>query len=164
MIALECEIDDGTGTEPVFADVFAERGGVELNFPRLRWKLGRAQFRGRSVAVLVEDKSVHHAVGIALEAYAESDNLVEELGGRRRENRDRNLSGCLHEKYVVNAKRLEQEFVGKFVGSHIIIEHRTGYDWCQRRVRIERGETQIVEVRDPVGEDDDGPPRFGGET
>jgi hypothetical protein len=33
----------------------------------------------RMTTVLVQDKSVYHAVGIAREAYAESDHLVEKL-------------------------------------------------------------------------------------
>jgi len=42
MIALKREIDCGAGIELVFADVIAERGGVEFDFLKLGRKLGRA--------------------------------------------------------------------------------------------------------------------------
>jgi hypothetical protein len=82
VIALEHEINDGTRTELVFADVIAEHGGVERKFPKLGWKLRGAQLRGRPVAVLVQDKSVDDAVRIAREAYADSDDPGEKLVGR----------------------------------------------------------------------------------
>src|SRR5712664_2910688 len=76
MIALERDIEHGTEIEPVFADVITERGGVERDFLGLGRKLGRAQFRGRTVAVLMQDKSIYYAVRIAGEAYTCSDKVV----------------------------------------------------------------------------------------
>src|SRR5712671_6390733 len=104
MIALERDIEHGTEIEPVFADVITERGGVERDFLGLGRKLGRAQFRGRTVAVLVQDESIYHAHGIAREAYADYRNVGEKLIRRRRENGDRTLSGCPGEKPVVHAE------------------------------------------------------------
>jgi hypothetical protein len=105
MIALEREIDDGTGTEPELADVLAERGGVELDFLKLGRKLGCAQFRGSTVTILVQDKSAYNAVGVAREAEADSGNLGEKLVGRGREDGDRDLSGRSDEKPVVHVER-----------------------------------------------------------
>ncbi len=75
MITLERDIEYAE-IEPVFADVIADRGGVERDFLRLGRKLGRAQFRGRTVAVLMQDKSIYYAVRIAGEAYTCSDKVV----------------------------------------------------------------------------------------
>src|SRR5260370_11481391 len=86
MIALERNIEHGTEIEPVFADVIAERGGVERDFPEFGRQLGRVQLRGHSDAVLVQPQSVHYAIGIASEAHASLHSLGEKLIGCRREN------------------------------------------------------------------------------
>src|SRR5262249_38643397 len=174
LIALERKIDCGNGIEPIVADVIAERGGVEFDFFGLGRKLGHAQFRGRTVAILVQDKSAYRAVGIAREAQTDrltsavSGNLGEKLVGRGRENRERNLSGPPGEKPVVHAEYLQQDFIGKLVGSYIVVERRAGQHYhlivLQRHGRIEYGETQIVGVRGRVGEDPDPPPPIGRET
>lgn len=54
MIAFKREIDYGAGIELVFANVIAERGSIEFDFLGLGRKLGRAQFRGGMVAILVQ--------------------------------------------------------------------------------------------------------------
>src|SRR5215470_16069314 len=106
MIRLEHDIEYGTEIELVFADVIAERSSVELDFLRLGRKLGRAQFRGCMVPVLVQYKSVDHGARIAREAHTDSGNPSEKLVGRRREDRERALSGCLGEKPVVHTENL----------------------------------------------------------
>src|SRR5258708_5863932 len=71
-----------TEIAPVPADVVAERDGVERDFAKLGRKLRRIELWGRTVAVLVQYKSIDQAPGIALEAYADSESLGEELVGR----------------------------------------------------------------------------------
>src|ERR1700750_2347912 len=64
MIAPEHDIEHAE-IELVFADVVSRCGGIEGDLLRLGWRLGRAQFSGRTVAVLVQDKSVDRAIRIA---------------------------------------------------------------------------------------------------
>src|SRR5262249_2866600 len=78
---------------PVLADVVAERGDVERNFPQLGGKLGRRQLRRGMVAVLVQHESLDRALGIAREADADPPGLGEELVGRRRKDGERLLPG-----------------------------------------------------------------------
>jgi hypothetical protein len=138
VIALEHEINNGTRTELVFADIIPEHGGVERNFPKFGWKLRGAQLRGRPVAVLVQDKSIDDAVGIAREAYADSDDPETRWAqmGKWGSHSVR-LPG---QKAVVHTEHVQEEFVSKLEGSHIVVERRNGQDdhaICgrQRRVR-----------------------------
>ena len=62
MVAPERDINYGIGSQSVLADVIGERAGVERNFAKPGRKLGCAQFRGRMVAVLVQDKSVYDPI------------------------------------------------------------------------------------------------------
>jgi hypothetical protein len=47
---------------------------------------------------LIVNKSAHRAPGITREAYADSPNPGEKLIGRKREDMERTLSGCLREQ------------------------------------------------------------------
>ena len=169
MIAMDRDIEYGTEIEAVFTNVIVERGGVERDCLTLGRKLRRAQFRGRTVAVLVQHKPIYDAIGIAREADADACNPGKKLIGCRRENREGRLSSCLGEKPVVQTEDIEQEFVGKLERSHVFVERRAGEVYrpkcgCQGRVRIERGKTQVVGIRGRVAEDDDAPLPVGRET
>ncbi len=79
--------------------IVAECSSVELNLLGFGRKLRCAQFRGRSVAVVVQDEPVYHAHEVAREAYSGSRDPGERLIGRKR--RSTGIAPCP----VVRVKR-----------------------------------------------------------